>query len=109
MRAHLFGDALRRRIGVDGAFKLPLPEEREYACDDEARAQHRDPAAAQHDLAQGRRELLGLGHGDCHCWYGESTTSTRWNSFRSEYPVVAMDLRSAAMRFAVPSATGAGP
>ena len=50
----------------------------------------------------------GLGHQRDEA-YGATTTSTRWNSLRSEYPVVAIDLRSAPIRFAVPSATGAGP
>jgi hypothetical protein len=39
----------------------------------------------------------------------ETTTSTRWNSFRSEYPAVAIVRRSAPIRFIEPSGTVDGP
>ena len=38
-----------------------------------------------------------------------TTTSTRWNSLTSEYPVVAIARRSAPTRLVVPSATRPGP
>src|SRR6266699_5396149 len=40
---------------------------------------------------------------------GVTVTSTRWNSFRSEYPDVAIVRRSAPIRFIEPSATVDGP
>ena len=40
---------------------------------------------------------------------GLTTISTRWNSLRSEYPVVAIDRRSAPTMFIVPSVTWDGP
>jgi hypothetical protein len=39
----------------------------------------------------------------------ETTTSIRWNSLTSVYPVVAIARRSAPTRFMVPSATLDGP
>src|SRR5690606_1440464 len=86
-RPHLLrrplGDGIRR----EGARQLPLQERVEDARDDEAQQEHADPARAQHDLAERGRELLrvelverrGLAHS-----YGDTTTSTRWNSLRSE-------------------------
>src|SRR6266536_3155289 len=48
-------------------------------------------------------------HGQRRCALGVTTTSTRWNSLRSEYPEVAMVRRSAPIRFIEPSATVDGP
>ncbi len=118
----VLGRTGRRRVCVDRSAELPLAEPREDAGHGEAQQQHRDPARSQQDLAQRRREHLdgpsdrapvGCAHGRVGLrhppWYGATTTSTRWNSLRSEYPVVAIDLRRAPIRLAVPSATGAGP
>ena len=102
------GRALLTDPTPPGATELPLPEPREHAGDHEAQREQRDPARPQHDLAECGREDLRVG--ESHpALYGATTTSTLWNSLRSEYPVVAIDFLSAPMRFAVPSATGAGP
>src|SRR5690606_24062265 len=92
-RTHVFGDPRGRRLGVDGALELPLAEEREHPRHHETCDEHADPASPQHDLAKGRREFLRCRHDVRDTpqdrGYGASTTSTRWNSLRSEYPVVA--------------------
>ena len=94
-------DRLRR---VDRALELPLPEERLIPLP--RRDTHSTPIQRARSMTRTSRSVGGNSwcRHQClnvrHDSYGESTTSTRWNSFRSEYPVVAMDSRSAPIRFA---------
>src|SRR6185437_8231789 len=81
------------------------------------------PAHVDHESSLPARALLGWGPSwpprqraltasrpSGHpCWYGATTTSTRWNSFRSEYPVVAIDRRRAPIRLTRPSGFDDGP
>ena len=113
-RLHLLGRAGRCRVGRRSRGRAATARATRTRPRRRGRAQQRDPPRPQHDLAECRREDLApaparVGRRRHPALYGATTTSTRWNSLRSEYPVVAIDLRSAPMRFAVPSATGAGP
>ena len=109
-RAHFLGRPLGDEVRGERACELPLQQPREHAGHDQAQHEQADPARTQHHLAQRRRKLLELVERRARAHsYGETTTSTRWNSLMSEYPVVAIDLRSAPSRFVVPSAVVAGP
>src|SRR5690606_27899295 len=111
-RHDLLGLPLGYGVRREGPGQLPLQKPGENARNDEAEREEPNPPRAKHDLAQGGRELFELdlvvGRVSAHS-YGVTTTSTRWNSFSEEYPVVAMARRSAPMRFVVPSAVVAGP